>query len=194
VYIYIIYISYSPNSLLLGVLNSFLRGVRPRVTGGVRLIECLPAQFASNHMSPNCLGSMVLQHEYIVYIHTLYQYTYIYIYYHIILLYIILYHIILYYIRLFYIILYIYIIYIYNISVYKQDSIARPIIPAHSTLHFAGVYLLAPFAAALATGPCALAAARRQRCAGTVQLSSRTLVGHNRRWWKCQKLQEDHVV
>ena len=145
-------------------------------------------------MSPNCLGSMVLQHEYIVYIHTLYQYTYIYIIisYYYMLFYIISYYIIFVYFILYYI--YISYIYIYNISIYKQDSIARPIIPAHSTLHFAGVYLLAPFAAALATGPCALAAARRQRCAGTVQLSSRTLVGHNRRWWKCQKLQEDHVV
>ena len=114
-------------------------------------------------------------HTYIISI-----YIYIYISYHIISYYIILFYIISYYIILVYFILYyIYIIYIYNISIYKQDSIARPIIPAHSTLHFAGVYLLAPFAAALATGPCALAAARRQRCAGTVQLSSRTLVkGH----------------
>ena len=105
-YIYV-YISYSPNSLLLGVLNSFLRGVRPRVTGGVRLIECLPAQFASTHVSPNCLGSMVLQHEYIVYIHyiNIYIYTYIYI-------------IISYYIVLFYVVLYyIYISYIYILHI-----------------------------------------------------------------------------
>jgi hypothetical protein len=36
----------SPNSLLLGVLN---RGVCPRVTGGVRLFECLPS-FVSHHV------------------------------------------------------------------------------------------------------------------------------------------------
>ena len=115
----------------------------------------------------------------------IYIYICIYIYYYIILycFYSILYYTILY--------IYIYITHQYTNEIVLSGS-SQP--TAHNACN-AGVYLLAPFAAALATGPRKIAAARRQRCAGTVQLSSRTLViSDTRRWWKCQKLQEDHVV